>query len=79
MQLECEAEYMKNIFLFEYKDISLNKPCLDEAYPLLYTDFGKMLFSYDACTESTKKIKLYIDYLNLNKRSSEIQEYNEIV
>jgi hypothetical protein len=79
MKLECEIDYMKSIFLFEFKGISFNKPLAEENYPSLNTDFGKTLFMNELTTETTRKIKVYIDYLNYHRRLNEIEEYNSLV
>ena len=70
---------MKSIFLFEFKGISFNKPLAEENYPSLNTDFGKTLFMNELTTETTRKIKVYIDYLNYHRRLNEIEEYNSLV
>ena len=65
---------MKKYFLQEFQEICMNFPTIQEVYPLVYTDFGKMLFDHDLSKDSTQKIKLYIDYLNSYGRIKEVEE-----
>jgi hypothetical protein len=79
IRLECELQQMRNGFFYEFKEIRSLKPSLEESYPLLYTSFGKSLFLNDSTPDCTKRIKLYIDFLYLNNRMKEIEEYNFLV
>jgi hypothetical protein len=47
--------------------------------PLLYTAFGKMLFSNDQNLNSTKKIRGFLEYLKVKKLIDDVNEYNELV
>ena len=47
--------------------------------PLVYTAFGKMLFSNDNSATSTKKVKIFIEHLRAKKLVNDINEYNELV
>ena len=47
--------------------------------PLMYTAFGKMLFSNDESNNSTKKIKNFIEQMKVKGNVKDILEYNDLV
>ena len=55
--------------------------CLDDlpSDPILYTSFGKMLFSNDQSANSTKRIRGFFEYLRVKKLIDDVSEYNDLV
>lgn len=78
-KLELELEYSRDLLLLEYQALHSLSPTKDEPYPLVFTAFGKMLFTSEMSTEATRKIKAYIDFLGNHLRLKEIEDYNSMV
>lgn len=47
--------------------------------PAMYTAFGKMIFSNDHSSNSTKKIRNFFEYLKIKNLFGDVMEYNDIV
>lgn len=47
--------------------------------PAMYTSFGKMIFSNDHSSNSTKKIRNFFEYLKIKNLFGDVMEYNDIV
>jgi hypothetical protein len=55
--------------------------CLEDlpSDPMMYTSFGKMLFSNDHNANSTRRIRGFFEYLRVKKLLDDVTEYNELV
>lgn len=78
-KLKLELESMQKSFLSEYKSFVPYIGVVDEVCPLLFTAFGKLLFSNDLSPETTRKIRFYIGFLKFHGREKEVKEYNSLV
>lgn len=79
IRAKLEVEDMEKRFLKEFSEFTMFDLPSDQEHELVYSPFGNMLFKSELRTESSQRVKSFIDYMICRNRIEEVIDYNEFV